>query len=147
MKYFHKILLFVGSITMTLLILIIALQVVLRYGFSKGVVWGDDSALVMMMISIFAGAVIAESQKKHLKFDMIVPALPGMWRRILAFVQQLVVTITAAALVYSFYILASHGLKHTSLTLGISLGIIYGILGVLMLCLTITSIYNLFTNN
>ncbi len=72
-----EILMIVAVIAMVVLVF---LNVVLRYGFNSGIVISEEVSRFLFIWLIFAGAVVAVKNHEHLGFDSIVLMLPARMR-------------------------------------------------------------------
>ena len=56
------------------------LLVVLRYGFGKGITWGSEMVIILVVWSAFFGAGIAIRQKSHIELEVVRDLLPHRYR-------------------------------------------------------------------
>lgn len=133
----------VTGFALMLMLVVILMQVILRYGFSDGFIWGEEFARVMMIAAALVGAAIAHHQGRHIRFDLLEHMLPARFKRPLALVAELVVLITAAVLAYFGWELMIESEFQESMTIGISMLYIYAVLPLSMGLLTLASLNRL----
>ncbi|MBW2146815.1 MAG: TRAP transporter small permease [Deltaproteobacteria bacterium] len=56
------------------------LLVLLRYGFGKGITWGSEAVIILVMWSAFFGAGIAIREKSHIELEVVRDLLPLRYR-------------------------------------------------------------------
>lgn len=74
---FEKLL--VGSFLLTATFLAFIL-VVLRYGFGKGITWGSETVIILVVWAAFFGAAIAIREKSHIELEVVRDLLPRRYR-------------------------------------------------------------------
>jgi TRAP-type C4-dicarboxylate transport system permease small subunit len=122
---------------------VILLQVVLRYGFSDGLIWGEEFARIMMIAAALIGAAVAHHEAKHIRFDLLEQILPIRFKRVLALLSEMVVFATAAVLTWYGWELTVENEFQESLTLGISMAYIYVLVPLGMGLLALASLQRL----
>ncbi|MBS0320783.1 MAG: TRAP transporter small permease [Proteobacteria bacterium] len=81
------------------MIAIVAASIVLREVFSIPLVWANEISIVLFVWTVFLGAGVAFSDNAHIRFGMLVDALPLRERRIAALVTSYVGLVLLAGLV------------------------------------------------
>lgn len=117
-----------AGLALLLMIGVILYQVLLRYGFSDGIIWGEEFARIMMIAAALLGAAVAHWHGEHIRFDLLEHALQPGARRVLAIVSELVVCGTATLLAVSGWELAAENELQESLTLGVSMVYVYALI-------------------
>ncbi len=117
----------ISGIALLLMLGVILLQVVLRYGFEDGLIWGEEFARIMMIAAALFGAAVAHHRGKHIRFDLLEHMLARPARHAMALLSELVVLCTASVITYFGWQLAAENETQESLTLGISMIVIYAI--------------------
>ncbi len=120
----------ISGLGLFLMVGVILLQVALRYGFSDGLIWGEEFARIMMIGAALLGAAVAHWQSKHIRFDLLEQILPPRARRAMAVLSELIVLGTAVALAISGWQLAAENEMQESLTLGVSMLYVYALVPV-----------------
>jgi TRAP-type C4-dicarboxylate transport system permease small subunit len=54
--------------------------VVLRYGFGKGITWGSETVVILVVWSAFFGAGIAIREKSHIELEVVRDRFPPRFR-------------------------------------------------------------------
>lgn len=130
----------VTGFALMLMLGVILLQVILRYGFSDGLIWGEEFARIMMIAAALIGAAVAHHEGKHIRFDLLEHMLPARFKSLMAIAAELAVLGTAAMLAYFGWELMSENELQESLTIGISMLYIYALLPISMGLLTLASL-------
>lgn len=118
----------IAGVALLLMLGVILLQVVLRYGFADGLIWGEEFARIMMIAAALLGAAVAHHQGMHIRFDLLDHMLAPPARRVMALLSESVVFFTAAVLTYFGWQFAAGNEMQESLSLGISMIVIYAVL-------------------
>lgn len=121
-----------AGLALALMVAIILMQVVLRYAFSSGVIWGEEVARIMMIAAALLGAALAHFRNGHIRFELLEESLPAWAQRILNIVSELVILIISLALLRAGYQLAELNAGQISLTTGISMSVIYSLVPISM---------------
>jgi TRAP-type C4-dicarboxylate transport system permease small subunit len=69
------------------------LQIVLRVGFSSGIVWGDVMVRILVLWICLLGAMTATRQDRHINIDVLTRYLPDRFRNRVAATVRLVTSI------------------------------------------------------
>lgn len=133
-----------SGVGLFLMVGIILLQVVLRYGFSDGVIWGEEFARIMMIGAALFGAAVAHWQGKHIRFDLLEQVLSPRARRVMAITSELAVLCTVIVLTYSGWHLAVENEMQDSLTLDISMLYVYALVPIGFASMAAASLRHLF---
>ena len=72
-----------------LMTIIIALQVIFRYGLNDALSWSEEVARYMMVWMTFLGIPIASYKISHPQLTMILDTLKGKWRNLLVIALQI----------------------------------------------------------
>lgn len=81
---------------MSVMVAVVAAQVLLRYGFNSSLDWADEIARLAFVWSIFLAIALGIRVRAHIGIEIVVARLPAGLRDALA---RLVAIVTAAALV------------------------------------------------
>ena len=65
------------------MVLVVSVQVLLRYGFNASLDWADDVGRLLFVWSIFLGIPIGIKEGIHIGIEMLVKAMPDMMQRLL----------------------------------------------------------------
>lgn len=86
-----KIIHWVMGTCLFLMLVLIFVNVVLRYGFNSGITISNEIARITFVWLIFLGSILAFRDKTHLAVNMFTKHLPMMGQKILHIIRQLVI--------------------------------------------------------
>lgn len=132
------------GVALALMIGVILWQVVLRYIFSDGLIWGEDFARIMMIYGGLIGAAVAHHESRHIRFDLLDHVLPRPALRLLAVIAELAVLATAATIAGYGWQLMIENESQESLTMGISMMYVYSIVPLGMGLIALASLRRIF---
>lgn len=108
-KWFWRVLLAIGVVTLAGLLLTVVADVVLRYTQGSGIKGGNDIVSSWWMVSIvFIGIALAQHSAGRIQVDFLVDALPERMRRIVDTVIFALVCAIGLILVYASMVEALH---------------------------------------
>lgn len=84
---------------------VVTANVLLRYLFSGGLIWGEEAARYLMVWGVMIGVAVAYRARGHIAITMAVDVLPSRIQRGAMLACHLLTIATAALLVYSGFIL------------------------------------------
>jgi C4-dicarboxylate transporter DctQ subunit len=127
-------------ITALMLIFIVVLvfaEVVLRYALDRSLGWGEELLRYLLIWTTFLGSYLAMKGNEHLSIGLFFKWFPRKWQQPLDAAANLLLLVflaifTVLSLQYTLKFFADE-----STTLGIPMGLVYGILpigGILMFC-------------
>jgi len=90
-----------ATITLVLLITIVFVNVVARYGFGGGIFWASEAALWLFIYLVFLGIPLAQRDRMHLSITLLVDHLPPPLMRACAFLSDVVVAYTTILLFFA----------------------------------------------
>jgi TRAP-type C4-dicarboxylate transport system permease small subunit len=96
-------------------------QVVLRYGFARSFLWGEETALFAFIWCVYLGAAICVWRRSHFAFDLFADRLHGRAAGVQRLVVDLCVLLVAAVMVAQGWTFAQMSLQRFSPALGITL--------------------------
>ena len=79
------------ALALSIMVVLVFGNVVLRYGFGSGIAWAEEIARLMFVWLIFLGAVLALRHHAHLGVEMVQAKLPPKLRRICAVISHLLI--------------------------------------------------------
>ena len=92
-----------GSTCLAMMVLIVALQVAVRYVFVGSISWSEEITRYLMIYMAFAGMSVALKQGAHVKLELLVERFPRKVRwAISLFINMLVLVFMFIVLWYSF---------------------------------------------
>lgn len=99
---------------LTVTVLVVIINVILRYGFKSGLFWVEEVATVSFIWSVFVGAAAAYRHKMHIGIDLITSLFPERVRELISIVINLLMVVINGYIVYlSFLFIQANRLKRT----------------------------------
>lgn len=99
---------------LTVTVLVVIINVILRYGFRSGLFWVEEVATVSFIWSVFVGAAAAYRHKMHIGIDLITSLFPERVRELLSIIINLLMVLINGYIVYlSFLFIQANRLKRT----------------------------------
>ena len=139
---------FVLVIMLSLMVIMVFGNVVLRYGFNSGLISSEELSRFLFIWVTFLGAIVAMRDNAHLGLDTLIRVLPGAGKR---FCFALSNVLMLGCCVLMFYgTLKQHGINATtrSAVTEIPMSWVYGIgyvVGIVMGIINLRVIYRLLT--
>ncbi len=100
---------------------LVTVSVILRYGFSTGIVWGEEVARYLMIWMGFLGASLALRKGAHVGVEMLRARLPLGFRRVVTLVASLAAFFFFAMVLYQGSILVVQVAAKESIVLPVSM--------------------------
>ncbi len=95
-------------------VLVVILNVILRYGFQSGLFWVEEVATTSFIWSVFIGAAAAYKNKMHIGIDLITKLFPERIRELISiFINLLMVIINGYIFYLSTLFIKANSLKRT----------------------------------
>jgi TRAP-type transport system small permease protein len=88
-------------LAMGLMVAVVSLQVLLRYGFNTSIDWADDIGRLMFVAAVFLAVPIAVKRNAHIIIGLVVDHLPHAAQNVLA---RLVALLSAAMMLIIGYL-------------------------------------------
>ncbi len=99
---------------LTVTVLVVIINVILRYGFKSGLFWVEEVATVSFIWSVFVGVAAAYRHKMHIGIDLITSLFPERVRELLSIIINLLMVLINGYIVYlSFLFIQANRLKRT----------------------------------
>ena len=81
------------SAAMAGIVVIVFMNVIMRYLFDSGLTWSDEVSVDLFVWFIFLGGILAELYGLHLKVDVFIDRMRPAWQRICAIAADLLVVV------------------------------------------------------
>lgn len=94
---------YLSSIALTVIVGLVFLNVVLRYGFNKGITWSEELAVNLFVWVIFLGSIIAAWDNLHIKVDLFINKMPPKIQKLFLLIANILVLIGLAIIAYGGY--------------------------------------------
>jgi len=108
-KGFNKVLVFIASFMMAGLMIIVCVDLTLRYFFNSPLLWGTEVTEILLLYITFLGMAWVFKEDGHVVIDVFTGQVTGRKKKILNGVSYFLVGIVAAVLVYyGFYTVYDH---------------------------------------
>ena len=104
----QRFLAFATAAALTVMLVVVLIVTVLRYGFHIGIFWGEELSRYAMIYMVFLGAAIGFRHNQHPRLGMVLDRLPLPALRILRLVIALILVATLAVVLYTGIDVALH---------------------------------------
>ena len=113
-KYVQNIEVVVSAAFLSVTVLVVILNVILRYIFHSGLFWVEEVATTCFIWSIFIGAAAAYKYKMHIGIDLITKLFPERAREVVSLVINFLMVIINGYITYlSTLFIRANSLKRT----------------------------------
>ena len=108
-KGFNKVLVFIASAMMAGLMIIVCIDLTLRYFFNSPLLWGTEVTEILLLYITFLGMAWVFSEDGHVVIDVFTNKATGRKKKILSGISDFLVGIVSAVLIYyGFYTAYDH---------------------------------------
>ena len=108
-KVFNKVLVFIASLMMAGLMIIVCVDLTLRYFFNSPLLWGTEVTEILLLYITFLGMAWVFREDGHVVIDVFTGKAIGRKKKILNFVSYFLVGIVSVVLIYyGFYTTLDH---------------------------------------
>ena len=115
MKKLRNLDLYIGSIFFVAMVLLIIVNVVLRYIFKMGISWAEELILIFFAWSTYLGIVAAVRYGSHVKVDIIFNMFPKVVQKIIDIITEIAIVVLGGYITYLSIILCLNvGNKRTN---------------------------------
>ena len=125
---FNKLLDAVCVVCMAVILILVVVQVVLRYVFNSPLTWSEELAVYVMVWMTFIGSVICMRDKEHIDVTVLVDNLPHGLQRLAIQFSRLASSIFLLIVAYYGFELVMENRVVTSAANQINMGLVYSIL-------------------
>ena len=123
----NKILDGVSVLCMVLILLLVIVQVAMRYLFNSPLTWSEELAVFVMIWLTFIGSLICMRDKEHIEVTILVDHLPRPLQRIVVAFSRLASVFFLLVVAYYGFELVMENMTVTSPANKISMGLVYTI--------------------
>lgn len=142
LRFFDKLLAFVTASAMAAIVLIVFVNVALRYIVNTGLTWSEEIAVNLFVWVIFLGAILAGLEGLHIKVDMLTKKLPKKIQKVFLVISSLCVLFAMGVLIVGGIDVVKVTDKNISAATGIPFSYISSALVVFAVCLVFVTLYN-----
>jgi len=119
---------------------LVFLNVVLRYVFSSGILWGEEVTRILFVWTICIGAVMALKDRSHISVDMFVKKLPITVRKTIFYINNTLMLAVLICVMIGSYQISMDNLSNKAPVTGLPYAVLYlsglflsvGMIGILL---------------
>lgn len=135
------------AIFLALMIVLFFVNVVLRYVFSTGLVWGEEVARLAFIYLVYFGTIGAFRDNRHLGVELVLAKLPPAGKKALYALIQVVIIWMMWLLAQGSYLLAMQNINDRWVVTQYPRALVYGagiVTGVAVILVALGNLYKLF---
>lgn len=144
LRFFDKLLAFVTASAMAAIVLIVFVNVALRYIVNTGLTWSEEIAVNLFVWVIFLGAILAGLEGLHIKVDMLTKKLPKGMQKVFIVLSSLCVLFAMGVLIVGGIDVVKVTDKNISPATGLPFSYVSAALVVCAVCLVFITLYNMY---
>ena len=118
----------ISVLCMVLILLLVIVQVGMRYLFNSPLTWSEELAVFVMIWLTFIGSLICMRDKEHIEVTILVDYLPRSLQRIVVAFSRLASVFFLLVVAYYGFELVMENMTVTSPANKISMGLVYTII-------------------
>lgn len=145
-KNIEKVLRFMLSVFMVVLVLVVFSNVMSRYFLESAIAWSEELARFLLIWVVFIGAILAYIKDEHLGLDILVTSLPYKAGRVVLIIANLLVIFALSLVTKGGYSIAMSYMDWLSPALEVPYGYIFIIVPVCGVVMIIQTIYKMIVN-
>ena len=115
-------------VCMALILLLVIVQVVMRYIFNSPLTWSEELAVYVMVWMTFAGSVICMRDKEHIDVTILVDYLPHGLQKLAIIFSRLASAVFLMIVIYYGFDFVMENRVVTSAANQINMGLVYSII-------------------
>lgn len=115
-------------VCMALILLLVIVQVVMRYVFNSPLTWSEELAVYIMVWMTFAGSVICMRDKEHIDVTILVDYLPRGLQKLAIIFSRLASAVFLLIVIYYGFDFVLENRVVTSAANQINMGLVYSII-------------------
>lgn len=128
-KIIDKIINITSVVFLSLMLIFVVLQIIMRYVFNAPLVWSEELARYCMFFMIFIGCMIAMKDNDHLKVDIVINALPKRAKAVVNIINKLISFVFLVILIWFGFKFAFNNINiRSSIVTQIRMGLVYMII-------------------
>ncbi len=135
-----------AKVLLALMVIIVFLNVILRYGFGSGIVWSEEISLIIVIWFTFFAMALGVKEQLHININILPKSLPSKFHLSLYLFKQVTQLIISVLMVYYGILLTINGAKSFLPVTGLSNAITYlpvPISGFFIIIFSVVSILNM----
>lgn len=142
LRFLNKLLAVVTASAMAVIVLIVFVNVALRYIANTGLTWSEEIAVNLFVWVIFLGAILAGLDGLHIKVDMLTRQLPRKIQKIFLVISSMCVLFALGVLIIGGIDVVKVTNRNISAATGIPFSYISSALVVCAVCLVFITLYD-----
>lgn len=142
LRFFDKLLAFVTASAMAAIVLVVFVNVAMRYVLNTGLTWSEEIAVNLFVWVIFLGAILAGLEGLHIKVDLLTSKLPRKLQKVCLVIASLCVLIAMGVLIVGGIDVVKVADKNISAATGIPFSYISAAVVVCAVCLVFITLHN-----
>ena len=134
-----------AMVLLVAMVVLVFLNVVLRYGFSSGIFWSEEISLVIVIWFTFIAMALGVKESLHINVDILPKKLPKVFFKSLDCIRDLLVILIGGIMIYYGWKLTLNGAKSSLPATNIPNSINYVVLpiaGVFIVLYAIVHLYD-----
>jgi len=124
----NKVFDYLGVACISLILILVVVQVVMRYVFNFPLVWSEELAVYSMVWLTFIGSALATKDKEHITVTIVTEFLPKKIRRVVMQMSRVITCIFLLIIIFYGSQLSFENFNVTSVANRIPMGYVYGII-------------------
>ncbi len=96
----NKVFVFFASLMMAALVIIVCVDLTLRYFFNAPLLWGTEVTEILLLYITFLGAAWVFKEDSHVVIDVFIGKATGNWKKVLILFSYLLIGIVSSVLIY-----------------------------------------------
>ena len=142
LRIFDKLLAFITASAMAAIVLVVFVNVAMRYILNTGLTWSEEVAVNLFVWVIFLGAILAGLEGLHIKVDLLTKKLPKKMQKVFLVIASMCVLFAMGVLIVGGVDVVKVTDRNISAATGIPFSYISAALVVSAVCLVFVTIYN-----
>ncbi len=142
LRFFVMLLAFVTASAMAAIVLIVFVNVALRYIVNNGLTWSEEIAVNLFVWVIFLGAILAGLEGLHIKVDLLTKKLPKKMQKVFLVIASMCVLFAMGVLIVGGIDVVKVTDRNVSAATGIPFSYVSSALVICAVCLVFVTLYN-----
>lgn len=141
LRALDKILAFITASAMAGIVLMVFINVAMRYLMNSGLTWSEEIAVNLFVWVIFLGAILAALEGLHIKVDMLTNKLSKKMQKVFMVIANLCVLFSMGILIWGGINVVEVTQRNVSAATGIPFSYISVSLVVAAVCISVITVY------
>lgn len=120
MRKLKDIISLISALSLVLITVLIFIAVIFRYLFNSPILFSFELSTLIFAWLIYVGAYLAEDERSHIGFDLVIKRIPGKIRVLVSYAVEIIaVFILITVIFYGFRITMISGIRLTAMDISI----------------------------